>query len=64
MPIFLIYKYLFIKVSKDYSKEVVNILKDGIYYEGTVVEKLEKLNEIDTTSKEYKDIISVGEYLS
>jgi hypothetical protein len=71
----------FIKVSEDYSKfkdvndiykfisenkEVVNILKDGIYYEGTVVEKLEKLNEMEPTTKEYKDlyqdIISVGEY--
>jgi acyl-CoA dehydrogenase len=73
----------FIKVSEDYSKfkdvndiykfisenkEVVDILKDGIYYEGTVVEKLEKLNEMEPTSKEYKDlyqdIISVGEYRS
>jgi acyl-CoA dehydrogenase len=42
------------------------IFKDDIYYEGTVLEKMEKLRKIKPNSEEYnelyQDIIQVGEY--
>jgi acyl-CoA dehydrogenase len=43
-----------------------NILKEDIYYENTVLEKMEKLRTINQSSPEYnklyQDIISVGEF--
>jgi acyl-CoA dehydrogenase len=43
-----------------------NILKDDIYYSGTVLEKMEIIRKLDIKSDEYKklydEIISVGEY--
>jgi hypothetical protein len=42
------------------------ILKEDIYYNNTVLEKMEKLRTIDTKNPEYdklyQDIISVGEF--
>jgi alkylation response protein AidB-like acyl-CoA dehydrogenase len=55
-----IFKYI------EENKEVHEKLKEDIFYENTVVEKIEKLNLLDIKSDEYKklynDIISVGEY--
>jgi acyl-CoA dehydrogenase len=43
-----------------------NIFKNDIYYEGTVLEKMERLRDMDPNNKEYKDlyqnIIKVGEF--
>lgn len=48
------------------NKEIYQHLKDGIYYEGTILEKMEKLQEMSENSDDYKklyqEIISVGEY--
>jgi len=48
------------------NQTLEQVLKDGIYYEGTVLEKMEKLRKLPENSDEYKklyqDIISVGEY--
>jgi acyl-CoA dehydrogenase len=48
------------------DKELYNVLKNDIYYKNTVLEKMEKLLEMDKNSPDYKllyqDIISVGEY--
>lgn len=42
------------------------VLKEGIYYEGTVLEKMERLRKLPSDSPEYKmlyqDVVSVGEY--
>jgi acyl-CoA dehydrogenase len=44
-----------------------NIFKNDIYYQGTVLEKMEKLRKMKPNTEEYKqlyqDIIKVGEYL-
>ncbi len=44
----------------------VNVFKDDIYSEGTILEKMEKLRTIKKESPEYnrlyEDIISVGEF--
>ena len=48
------------------DKDIYEHLRDGIYYEGTILEKMEKLQGMSKDSDEYKklyqDIISVGEY--
>jgi len=48
------------------NNEFNNILKNDIYYKGTVLEKMEKLKQLDPKTNEYKklyeDIISVGEF--
>jgi len=55
-----LYDYL---ISND---KLNNILKDDIYYSGTVLEKMENIRKLDIKSDEYKKlydkIISVGEY--
>jgi acyl-CoA dehydrogenase len=48
------------------NKDIEYILKNDIYYKDTVLEKMEKIRELDVKSdlykKLYNDIISVGEY--
>ena len=48
------------------NDEVYKILKEDIYIDNTVIDKLQQLNKLDKNSKEYnviyQDIISVGEY--
>ena len=46
------------------NKDLNTILKDDIYYKGTVLEKMEAIKNIDSTkyTDAYEDIISVGEY--
>jgi len=48
------------------DKDIYEHLKDGIYYEGTILEKMERLQGMSKDSDDYKklyqDIISVGEY--
>jgi acyl-CoA dehydrogenase len=48
------------------SQTLEQVLKEGIYYEGTVLEKMEKLRKLPENSPEYKmayqDVVSVGEY--
>lgn len=48
------------------NKELHELFMNDIYYKGTVLEKMEKLNKIDKNTVEYKllyqDIIKVGEY--
>jgi acyl-CoA dehydrogenase len=48
------------------NEELNNILKEDIYYKGTVLEKMESIRNLDPKTKEYQeeyqDIISVGEY--
>ena len=48
------------------NKELHEIFKNSIYYKDTVLEKMEKLRNMDKTSSEYEklyqDIIKVGEY--
>jgi acyl-CoA dehydrogenase len=48
------------------NEELNTILKEDIYYKGTVLEKMEAIKKLDPKSKEYKDmyenIIRVGEY--
>jgi len=48
------------------NEELTNIIKEDIYYKGTVVEKMEHIKNLDSNSQEYKniydDIIRVGEY--
>jgi acyl-CoA dehydrogenase len=48
------------------NEQLHNIFKNDIYYEGTVLEKMEQLLKLDKESEEYEklyqDIISVGEY--
>ena len=43
-----------------------NILKEDIYYDNTILEKMEKLRTIDKDTPEYnklyQDVISVGEF--
>jgi acyl-CoA dehydrogenase len=55
-----LYKYILANSQLD------ELFNQGIYYEGTVLEKLIKLSKLDKSSLEYKllyaDIISVGEY--
>jgi hypothetical protein len=42
------------------------MFRNDIYYQGTVLEKMERLESMDKNSQEYEklyqDIISVGEY--
>jgi acyl-CoA dehydrogenase len=49
------------------NEKLHNIFKNDIYYQGTVLEKMEKLRKMKPNTKEYKqlyqDIIKVGEYL-
>jgi len=55
-----LYKYIIT------NKDLEKILCNDIYYHGTVLEKMEKLESLDKNSTEYEqlyqDIISVGEY--
>ena len=48
------------------NKELYEVFSDDIYYKGTVLEKMEKLNEMKKNTPEYEelyqDIIKVGEY--
>lgn len=48
------------------NKEIHEILKKDIYYKGTILEKMEQLNNMDKKSNEYEllyqEIIQVGEY--
>ena len=48
------------------NEQLHNIFKNDIYYEGTVLEKMEKLRKMKPESEEYKqlyqEIIQVGEY--
>lgn len=48
------------------NEQLHNIFKNDIYYEGTILEKMEKLRKMKPESEEYKqlyqDIIQVGEY--
>ena len=48
------------------NSEIRKLLLQDLFLEGTVLEKLEKLNHLDKNSKEYQDlyqdIISVGEF--
>jgi acyl-CoA dehydrogenase len=48
------------------NNELNDLLKNDIYYKGTVLEKMENLKKLDVDSLEYKklynEIISVGEY--
>ena len=48
------------------NKDVQNVFKQDIYYEDTVLEKMEKLNELIVGSEKYdelyQNIISVGEF--
>lgn len=48
------------------NKELNEIFKKDIYYKGTVLEKMEKLNKINQNTLEYErlyqEIIQVGEY--
>lgn len=46
------------------NQEIINHLKEDIFYENTVVEKLEKLNSLSGKEYDalYADIINVGEY--
>ena len=48
------------------DKNLYEVFKNDIYYQDTVLEKMEKLLKMDSKSKEYNDlyqnIISVGEY--
>ena len=48
------------------NEELNSILKEDIYYKGTVLEKMESIKKLDPNSKEYnhmyENIISVGEY--
>ena len=48
------------------NQEMYDIFKEDIYYKGTVLEKMERLANLDNLSLEYKelyqDIISVGEF--
>ena len=48
------------------NKELHELFKNDIYYKGTVLEKMEKLNKMDKNTVEYnllyQDIIKVGEY--
>jgi len=56
----LLYKYVV------NNEDLNNILKEDIYYKGTVLDKMESIKKHDPKSKEYQeiyqDIISVGEY--
>jgi len=48
------------------NKEIHEIFKKDIYYKGTILEKMEQLNNMDKKSNEYEslyqEIIQVGEY--
>ena len=46
------------------NPDIMNKVKEDLFYENTVVEKLEKLNNLtgEEYEKLYQDIISVGEY--
>lgn len=48
------------------NKELHTIFKEEIFYEGTILEKMEKILKMDSDSEEYKklyqEIIQVGEY--
>jgi hypothetical protein len=58
------YELVFNEISK--NKKIMDLIKEDIFYEGTVVEKLEKLNNLsgEEYEKLYQEIISVGEYLN
>jgi acyl-CoA dehydrogenase len=49
------------------NENLHNIFKNDIYYQGTVLEKMEKLRKMNPNTEEYnqlyQDIIKVGEYL-
>ena len=48
------------------NESLHNIFKNDIYYEGTILAKMEKLRKMKPDSEEYnelyQDIIQVGEY--
>lgn len=48
------------------NPQLEEMFRDDIYYQGTVLEKMERLESLDKNSQEYEklyqDIISVGEY--
>lgn len=48
------------------NEQLNNIFQNDIFYEGTVLEKMEQLRKIKPNSEEYKklyqEIIQVGEY--
>jgi hypothetical protein len=48
------------------NKNLQDIFCNDIYYQGTILEKMEKLESMDKHSKEYhqlyQEIISVGEF--
>ena len=48
------------------NHEIRKLLQKDLFLEGTVLEKLEKLNHLDKNSKEYQElyqeVIQVGEY--
>lgn len=48
------------------NESLHNIFKNDIYYEGTILEKMEKLRKMKPDSEEYNElyqhIIQVGEY--
>ena len=48
------------------DKDLEKVLKEDIYYEGTILEKMEKLRGLPKDSSDYEklyqDIIKVGEY--
>jgi len=51
---------------RNFDRKIYDLLKNDIYYKGTVLEKMEKLLLLDKDTPEYQDlyqdIISVGEY--
>lgn len=48
------------------NEELTDKIKEDIYYDGTVIQDLERLSQLDKSSKEYEElyqkVISVGEY--
>ena len=48
------------------NNKLIDLIKQDIYTNDTILEDLEKLNSLDLESQEYKDLyqktISVGEY--
>ena len=62
-------KYEDVNIMYDFinnNKKVIDIVKEDIYYNDTILSKLDQLNNLDKNSNEYKilyqEIISVGEY--
>ena len=48
------------------NPDMYEVFKEDIYYKGTILEKMEKLETLDNNSSEYKqlyqDIVSVSEF--